>query len=279
MPIFRLLREAFKEWKQDNPAMLAASLSYFALFALVPTMLVALALAGHVFESLAAKNALIDALATWFTPDVATSVQSLLNAADKFTIKATFVTFGFLVWASMRMFTQVQDALNIVWDVKLPRGVIRWVKSRFRAVLMIAALSWVVFIFVALDIGYAFIKKAWLATIPHFMLRFVVSLGAGVFSWSLFTVLFAMVYKVLPERKIPWRDVWVGAAVSSLLFGMGRWLMAAYFVHSPMKSLYGAAGSILILLIWIYFSMQILIFGAAFTRAYSQLPRRHKDKV
>jgi membrane protein len=274
--MWSLWRATFQEWKRENPTMLAASLSYFALFSLVPTLLVSLRLAGHVFESLEAKQALLDNMASWFTVDVATSVQNLLLSADKFTPSATYVTSAFLVWASMRMFTQLQDALNRVWGVTVPRGMVRWCKSRFRAVLMIGALSVVVFVFVALDIGFAFVKKLWLATLPPIMLRVLITVGAGIFSLGLFTVLFAMVYKVLPERKIPWRDVWVGSLVSSLLFGVARWGLALYLVHSPIKSIYGAAGSILILLVWIYFSMQIVLFGAAFTRAYSQLPRRHR---
>ncbi len=276
-----LLHETYKEWRNDNPTVLAASLSYFALFALVPTLVIALALAGYVFESLMAKRALLSDVAIWFAPEVASSLQTLMKAAHKFTLRGTFLSVGFLLWASMRMFTQLQDALNMVWDVQVPRGPVRWLKSRFRAILMIGALSLVIFIFVALDIGFAFVKKMWLVTLPPVFIRLLVSVGAGAFSLLLFTVLFAMVYKVLPERRIPWHDVWVGAGVSSLLFGAERWLLALYFLHSPIKSLYGAAGSVLILLIWLYFSMQILIFGASFTRAYSRLPRRphHFDSL
>jgi membrane protein len=274
-----LLRDTFREWKNDSPNVVAASLSYFALFSLVPTLIISLALAGRVFARVATHRALLSDIAVWFTPDVADSVQGLMTATQKFTLGGTFLSVGFLLWASMRMFTQLQDALNTVWDVKEPRGPVRWMKSRLRAILMIALLTMTMFVSVSLDIGFAFVKRAWLTTLPPIMTRVMVSAGASLFSLFLFAVLFAMVYKVLPERKIPWHDVWVGGAVSSLLFGVGRWLLGLYFLHSPIKSLYGAAGSVLILLIWIYFSMHILMFGAAFTRAYSQLPRRRKDKV
>jgi len=279
LQVISLFREAYREWKHDNPTMIASSLSYFAMFALVPTLLISLTLVGHFFQALVARQTLLADVATWFTPEVSAAIRGLLSAADKFTLQTTFFTFAFLLWASMRLFTQLQDALNLVWDVKVPRGYVRWFKSRFRAVLMIGALSLVVFIFLSLDIAFAIVKKPLLTVVPSVLIRFTIPIVTTTVSFVLFTVLFAIVYKLLPERRIPWHDVWVGAFVSSSLFGVARWLLSFYFSHSPVMSIYGAAGSVLILLVWVYFSMQILIFGAAFTRAYSQLPRRRRHAI
>jgi membrane protein len=274
-----LFLRAIREWHRNNPVVLAASLSYFTAFSMVPLLMIALAFAGRIFESVRAREELFGDIANWFSPQVSASLQSLLGASDQFTVSTTFISVVFLAWASLRVFTQIQDALNLVWDAHEPRGLRKWSKSRFRAFLMIGLFSLVVVFFVSLDVGYALVKDSIWRLMPGRLMPLITALTGKLFSVALFTVLFAFLYKVLPERRIAWRDVWVGAFVSSVLFALIRWLLSMYFAHSLTFSLYGAAGSVLILLIWIYCGMHILLFGAAFARAYSQLPRRHRHVV
>ncbi len=265
-----LFSEAFKAWKKGRPAMLSASLSYFTLFSLVPAIVITLKLSGQVFEALTVKQKMLEEIADWFTPEVATSVQTLLSAAEKASAKATLFTAGFLLWAALRMFTQIQDALNDVWNVGAPKGFRDWLASRFRAVLMIAVFSVVVILFLSVDLTFAVLKKSLVKIFPVVLIKGVIPFISFSLALALFTVLFAMIFKLLPDRPIAWKDVWVGAMVSSLLFAFARWLITFYFSHSLIASFYGAAGSVLVLLIWIYFSMQIFLLGAEFTRVYSE---------
>jgi len=264
-------RQAFKIWHKDNPALLSAGISYFTLFSIVPAFVISIALAGHVFETYVPKQRIFGEIANLFNPEAAAAVQTMLFAANKSAAPATFFGILLLIWGASRAFWSLQSALNIIWGVAdKPRKVHHFVMDRVKALLMIVGAGLLFAIFFALDLSLTFVRRHLRVYLPHLAVRlFVVSTSYALFL-GLFTLLFAMTFKFLPDVHITWKDVWAGAFVSAILFALARYLIALYFLFSMMATVYGAAGSVIVLLVWIYFSTQILLFGAAFARAWSR---------
>ena len=270
--IAAILWTATKAWWDDDAIRLGASLAYYTLFALAPILLVATAVAGIVFGAQAARGQIVGQLDQLVGPDGARAVQSLLEGASHRRAGMLASVLGGITFvvAATGAFLELQAALNTIWRVKPnPRANVRgFVVDRLRSFGLVVAIGFLLMVSLAVTASLAAFN-AWLAhRSPSIPLAWsgVNALASVVVT----TALFALLYRFLPDVRLRWRDVTTGAFVTAILFTVGQQLIGLYLGQSSVSSSYGAAGSVMILLLWVYYSCQILLFGAEFTRVYAQ---------
>jgi len=265
--IFDLLKGTGQAWQHDNASRLAAALAYYAIFSITPLLIIIIAIIGLVFGERAAQAEIAQQLEDLVGAESALMIENMLanfgNPASG--ILTSLVGLVTLLYGASGLFHHVQGTLNTIWHapVQTGNGVMHFVKQRFLhlamvfgvgALLMLALFAELV---ITTIVGYLNLEN-----IPQAR-NFLVALG-------MLTVMFAIIFKVLPQVKIAWRDVLIGAAVTSLLFNVGRILIGTYMRLSNVGSIFGAAGSLVVLLVWIYYSAQIFLLGAEFTHVYAQ---------
>jgi membrane protein len=267
-----VFRETLSEWSEDNATRLGAALAYYAVFSIAPLLLIAITLAGAIFGEDAARNAVEGQLAGAMGRQAAEAVQSMLEGARIQGSTGWMPILGVLalIFGATGVFGQLQDALNIVWGVERPRGVGIWhfVRGRFLSIVMVLGTGFLLLVSLVLSAAVAgltdFLEK--LLPIPGFFWQLL----AAVLSFAVVTVLFAMIFKFLPDTKVRWRQVWVGAALTAALFTLGKLLLSLYLGRRDAASAYGAAGALVLVLMWVYYSSLILLFGAEFTEVYGR---------
>ncbi len=266
-----LARAAFQDWNEDKAARLAAALAYYTVFSVPPLLIIVLALVGQFFDKNMARDRLMAQIAGLIGQQGASFVQGLLESASKpaDTAIASIISIVTLLLGATGVFGQLQDALNTIWGVapKPGRGLLGTIKDRFLSFTMV------------LGIGFLLMVSLVVSTILSAISNFVAGNPAqtsgvlellnSVASFLIITLLFAMIFKIIPEVKIAWRDVGLGAVVTALLFVVGKFAIGLYLGRSSVASTYGAAGSLVVILIWIYYSAQILFLGAEFTQVYA----------
>ncbi len=274
--IFRLFSDAYKEWSHDRAARLGAALAYYALFSFAPLIVIMINIAGTVFGEAAVEGQIVGAISEQIGPEAAVGVEKMLadiySAGSK--IFPTIVTGLILVFGATNLFSQLRDALNTMWNVRpKPRkhflgGIIEIAWDRLLATIMLISVSIVLLAALALSTGLT-VLNGWLKTIITPETSFLLESGNILTGLGLTTLLFALTFKLLPDVQISWRVVWVGAAVTSLLFNIGAFLIGLYLGYGGTRSVLGAAGSLVVLMIWIAYSAQIIFFGAKFALVYA----------
>ena len=284
-PIFRLLKEAFREWQQDKVSLLAAALAYYTVFSVTPLLVIAIAIAGAVFGQDTARNEIVQQINALVGEQGAQVIEIALANANQPQLGslASIISLIILLVGASGVFAQLQEALNTVWDVKPKSGgsLGQFLRKRllsFGMVLAIGFLLLVSLIFSAILSGISNLEinllPGWVSLLR--LLNLAISLG-------MISLLFALIYKYLPDAKIRWQDVWVGAIITALLFTLGKFLIGLYLGRGSLGSTYGAAGSLIIFLAWVFYSAQILLFGAEFTQVYARKygrtirPDRHAE--
>jgi membrane protein len=271
LSIWQFLREVFSEWSNDNAQRLGAALAYYSAFSIAPLIVIVLAVAGLIFGRDAATGQINNQLQDLLGTQATEGISQMLVAADKPAegILAAAVSIVILLVGASGVFGELQSALNTIWRVepKPGRGILGTIKDRFLSFTMVLGTG---FLFlVSLLIGAALSAlETWMGGfVPeHGWLMQFFHLGV---SFAITTLLFALIYKVLPDVEIRWRDVWIGAIVTSLLFSVGKFAIGLYLGRSAVASSYGAAGSFIVVLIWVYYSSQILFLGAEFTKIHA----------
>ena len=269
---WEVVKQTAVDWSESNTFDLGAALAYYGVFAIAPILVIALAIAGMVFGEEFASSELFARLRETAGPAVAEAIAQSLQYAKTSGQGwlATGISVAILILGSLGLFTQLQTALNTIWRVKPKpgRGIWGVVKDRFLSFLLVLSIG-------ALLVAALVVNTA-LAALSGFFPEFHLPGGAVLWealrwlvSLGLLTLLFAMIYKVLPDVQLAWRDVWVGAATTAVLFTIGNYLIGLYLGRGSVTSTYGAAGSLVIILLWVYYSSQILLFGAEFTRVYA----------
>lgn len=271
--VFRLLKDTGIAWNDDDISTHGAALAYYAIFSVAPLLLIAIAMAGVFFGHEASQGRIFVELQGLLGATGARSIERLvLNAAQtpREGILATVLGVAALIFAASGVFRQLQQSLNRIWRVTAAPGRSFWVFLRRR----ILAFSMVVVI------GTVLMASLLLATALAALTRSVgIRLPGGAGAWQIghalvsfgiTTVVFAAVYKLLPDVKLAWRDVWLGAAMTSLLFTLGKFLIGLYLAHGGIASSYGAAGSLVVVLLWVFYASQIIYFGAEFTRVQAR---------
>ena len=269
--VWMLLKDTVNEWQADKVPLLAAALAYYTVFSLAPLLIIVIAIAGFVFGPDAARNQLDEQIQGLVGAQGADAIQTMIKNAYQPSsgIVATVISVATLLLGASGVFAQLQDALNTIWEIPPPKsGVKGMVKARANSFAMILVIGFLLLVSLVASTVLAGIGNFFGHLIPG--LAFVWQIVNFVISFGVVTLLFALIYRVLPDVKVPWGDVWHGAIVTSLLFTVGKWLLGLYLGNSGVASPYGAAGSFVVVLIWVYYSAQILLFGAEFTQVYSK---------
>jgi membrane protein len=267
-----LLKTTYSEWSEDKASRLAAALAYYTAFSIAPLLLIAIAIAGLVFGDEAARGEVFGQLEGLIGPDGASVLQTAVDNSRQqgaSTISA-IVGLALLVWSAGSLFAQLQEALNTIWEVepKPGAGIMGTLKRRFLSMSMVLGIGFLLLVSLVLSAALAAIGTFFNGLLPGS--EVVWEAVNFVISFVVIALLFSAMYKVLPDVEIAWRDVWIGGAVTALLFTVGKLLLGLYLGHASVGSTYGAAGSLLVFLVWVYYSAQILFFGAEFTQVYAR---------
>ncbi|MFA5910600.1 MAG: YihY/virulence factor BrkB family protein [Vicinamibacterales bacterium] len=267
----RMFGSAGRAWWDDDAPRLGASLAYYTLFAIAPILLVATAVAGMAFGAEAVRGEIVGQLDQLVGREGALAVQSLLEGASqrRAGIVATVLGGIAFVVAATGAFLELQVALNTIWRVKPNPGVHfkAFLMDRVRSFGLVVAIGFLLLVSLAVTAALAALN-AWLSSLSP-DLPVVWSTISMLVSLVVTTGLFALLFRFLPDVKLRWRDVTTGALVTAVLFTIGQQVIGLYLGQGSMASSFGAAGSMMILLLWVYYSCQILLFGAEFTRVYS----------
>jgi membrane protein len=277
MFIIKLIRRTFAEWSQDKAYRMAASLSYFTAFALAPLLVVCLTVVGAVYgQSGEVRAYLIEQLTGVIGADGARAIQTIMENLAANESQGWLATAGgiaILVYASVNVFMEIQDSFNTIWEVQ-PKPRSWWESIRYRLLSFAMVMGIAFLLVVSLVVSTAvtavveYVGLAGQASALE-VVNFLLNLGV-------ITVLFAMMFKLLPDARVRWGDVWIGALITAGLFTLGKWALGLYLAKSGVASVYGAAASLAVVLIWVYYSSQILFLGAEFTFVYSH---RHGEQV
>ncbi|MDZ4871729.1 MAG: hypothetical protein CLLPBCKN_001117 [Chroococcidiopsis cubana SAG 39.79] len=276
--IISLLRETFTEWNEDKASRLAAALAYYTVFSLAPMLIIAIAIAGAVFGEEAARGEIVTQIQGLVGRDGAQFIETAIEGASKpkaGTI-ASLISIAVLLFGASGLFAQLQDSLNTIWEVqpKPGRGLIGILRDRFLSFTMVLGVGFLLLVSLVLSAGLSGLVNFLGSLLPG--IGALLQIANFVLSFAVTTLLFGLIYKVLPDVKIAWSDVWSGAIVTSLLFSIGRFALGLYLGNSSFGSTYGAAGSVVIILVWVYYAAQILFFGAEFTQVYA---RRYGSRI
>lgn len=270
-PGFSLIKESFQEWRKDGALDLGAALSYYTIFSLAPLLLVALAVAGLLWDRGQIQSQLIGQMQSLMGQQGAQAVQTMLDNAgrQRSGLFASILGVATILFGATGVFVQLQNALNRVWNVEAKPGLGIWsfVKTRLISFGMVLGIGFLLLVSLIVSTAVSALGTWATGLLPGS--ETLMQAVTFVVSFAFITLLFAMIYKFLPDVEIGWRDVWIGAVVTALLFTLGKFLIGLYLGKSSVASTYGAAGSLVIVLLWIYYSSQILFLGAEFTQVYA----------
>ena len=270
--LLRMFRAALKAWWDDNVPRLGASLAFYTLFAIAPVLLVAIAIAGSVFGGDAVRGHIVNQIDGLVGRVGARAVQSLLEGASrpKENLMATVVGGVTFILTSTGAFLELQTALNTIWRVKPVPGLNlkAFLLDRLRSFGLVISMGFLLTVSLAVSAALAAVAgwlQEWAPGFPVFLAVLDLFLSVAVI-----TALFAILYRFLPDVKLGWHDVRMGAFVTALLFTIGKQLIGLYLGQGTTASSYGAAGSVMVLLLWVYYASQIVLLGAEFTRVYTR---------
>lgn len=269
---FSLVKKALSTWSDDYAPSMGAALSYYTLFSITPLLVIVIATAGLFFGDEAVRGEIFTQLADLLGPEGARAVEGLLQSANKPTegAIAAVISFGVLVLGATTVLGELQNNLDRIWRApaqKKAGGVWKFARSRILSFAMILGIAFILIVSLVFSALVAVLGKWWGTWfIGWEVLAHVLDLAV---SFGLMTVLFALIYKVVPGARIKWHDVWVGAAFTALLFAIGKVLIGLYLGKSNVTSGFGAAGSLVLLMVWVYYSAQIFLIGAEFTWVYA----------
>jgi membrane protein len=270
-----LFKLSYQEWKDDHASRLAAALAYYTIFSLAPLLIIAIAIAGLLWQRDAVQQAVLNQIGGLVGTQGQQFVTSLLSSAAHPAqgIFATIIGIITLLFGALGAFNELHNALNTIWDVEEEKvtGVWNSIKKliiqRFLSFAMILGIGFLLLVSLVISTALSALGT-WVGSFFPFQ-QLVLQLINFVISIVFITILFALIFKFLPDADIAWRDVWIGAFFTAILFGIGRTLIGLYLGSSAVATTFGAAGSLVILLLWLYYSAQILFFGAEFTQVYA----------
>jgi membrane protein len=267
-----VITETFTKWIDDKSPRLAAALSYYTVFAMAPTLVIVIAVASIVFGQEAAQGKIVSEIDGLVGREGAEAVETILknSARDESGPIATVVGFIALIAGATSVFIELQDSLNSIWGVapKPGRGIMGMLRDRFLSFAMVVGSGFVLMVSLVVSAGIAALGD-WLSSAMPNVSVVLLQVIQNAVSIAIFTVLIGGIYKVLPDARIAWRDVMIGGAITAVLFTIGKFLIGLYLGQGSIASTYGAAGSLAVLFVWVYYSALIFFLGAEFTQVYA----------
>jgi membrane protein len=263
-----LVTRSLKGWTEDGATSMSAALAFYTLFSLAPLLLVALAVAGFFFDRGEAQHLLIGQIAQLVGEAPAHGIEALLQAASDQSAARKSAVLGFLtmIVGATTVFAELRNDLDRIWRIKTAkvRGVWDFIRTRLLSFGLVISIGFLLLV--------SLVVSAVLSGVGDLLLpgsAFLARAAEFLTSLAVLTLLFAMIYKWLPSRQVAWNDVWVGSAVTSLLFWVGKYAISLYIAHSAVGSSFGAAGTVVVIIAWVYYSSLIFFLGAEFTREYA----------
>lgn len=270
---FGLLKQTFSEWLEDKAPQLGAALAYYTVFSLAPLILVLLAIIGWIFQNdpAGAWKKVTEQMSYFLDKSAVDVVQNIAQQAAQPTkgLLATMIGILLALFGASGVFGQLQDALNTIWGVKAKpgAGILGFLRLRFLSFAMVGGVCFLLLVSLTLQSVLKGFSHYVQAVLPG---GIVIAMAVyWIFDLAVVILLFAIIFKFLPDAKIQWRDVWIGAIMTAIFFAIGKWALGLYLGSGSAASAYGAASSLITLLLWVYYSSQILLFGAEFTQVYA----------
>jgi len=274
-----LFKETFREFIEDNGIKLSAALSYYTIFSLPPLLIIVISLCGFFFGAEAVRGEIFGQINGLVGNDAALQVQETIKNVKLSGSNAFATTIGVIILliGASGVFTEIQDSINYIWGIKAKpkRGFIKFIKNRMMSFSMIGSVGFLLLVGLIVNSLMDVLNQRLAAHFPKdtIYLFYVINL---VIVFLIITILFTIIFKTLPDGKIVLRDCVIGASFTAFLFMIGKFVIGAYLGSSAIASVYGAAGSVILILIWVYYSAIILYFGAEFTKVYAHT---HGEKI
>ena len=285
---WEILRQTVINFFQDDSFSYASSIAFYTIFSLPAILLISLSVGATVYERDVVQAELINQIGRLIGPASAAEMEKILiNAAlDSTGTLAKIVGIGTLIFSATTVFVSLQTSLNKIWGIKPKpeRGFVKYLIDRLLSLAMVISIGFLLLVSLIIDTILVVLQTTLSRFLEGWTLYIVTGANIAI-SLALITAIFAMLFKVLPDAKIKWRDVWVGAMVTTFLFTIGKFLIGFYLGNSSVNSAYGAAGSLVIILVWVYYSTVIFLFGAELTSVYAEKmgseirPYHHAVKV
>ncbi len=270
--IGKLLQETFTEWSEDKASRLAASLAYYTIFSLAPLLIIVIAITGTLFGEEAARGEIVQQIQGLVGKEGAEFIELAIKNASKPEEGniASIISILALLLGATGLFAELQDSLNTIWEVKPKpgRNMFNIIRQRFLSFAMVVGIGFLLLVSLVISAALSAITTYFTNVLPG--VDIIWQIINFILSFSITTVLFGLIFKVLPDVKIGWSDVLIGAVITSILFSLGKFLLGHYLGNSSFASTYGAAGSLMVILAWVYYAAQILFFGAEFTQVYAR---------
>ena len=270
--LWNITRDTFSAWMDDYAPSMGAAIAYYTVFSLAPLLLLVIAMAGLIFGREAVQGEIVNQVIGLMGTEGAVAIEGLLKSASEpaTSVIATVVSLGLLILGATTVFAEIQNALDRIWHVpaeRKPGGLFGFLRTRLLSFGLVLGLGFLLLVSLVISAAVAALGAWWGDSFAGWetllqILNVLVSLALG-------TALFGMIYKLMPRTPIAWRDVWIGAAVTAVLFEIGKICIGLYLGKSGVTSGFGAAGSLAVVLIWVYYSAQIFLLGAEFTRLHS----------
>jgi membrane protein len=276
--IWDLIKRTASSWNEINAPRLGAALAYYTMLSVAPLLVLSIAIAGLVFGPKAAQDQIAYQIQNVVGPEGGEAIQSLLAHTGQLAQGVTAAVVGFLVllFGASGVFGELRDSLNLVWGAPATgsTGLVGMIKYRFVSFAMVLGVGFLLLVSLVLSAAIAAVGKFFAQYLPAS--EVLLHTGSLLFTFLIVTGLFALLYKVVPDVRIEWRDVWIGAAVTSFLFSIGKFLIGLYLGKASVGSAYGAAGSLVVFIVWVYYSAQIFFLGAEFTHVFAE---RHGSRA
>lgn len=270
-----ILKLTTQGWQADNASRLSAALAYYTIFSLAPMLVIVIATTGLIWEAEAVRMEILNQVRALIGPEGADFIASLITNTGSPAEGIVALAIGILtlLFGALGVFNELHNSLNIIWGIRVekPKGFLpsirKLIVDRFLSFTMLLGIGFLLLVSLVVTAGLSATQETLGDVFP--LSEFLLQILNLAISIGVITVLFALIFKYLPDAEIAWRDVWIGAFVTSLLFSLGKTAIGIYLGNSAVASAFGAAGSLILLLLWIYYSAQILFFGAEFTQVYA----------
>jgi len=275
-----LTRDSVKAWQEDYAASMGAAIAFYTAFSIAPLMIIIIAIAGFVWGEDAVRGEVIRQLGSVVGSEAAAGIQALIRNADRphQGITATLISVGILIWGATRVFAELQTALDRIWDVPQvarQKGIWNTIRTRLLSFGLVLGLAFLLIVSLVVSTGLAAVGQWAGGLFPG--MEAILQLANTLITFCITTFLFAMIFKFMPQATIAWRDVWIGAIVTAVLFELGKILIGMYVGKSASVSTLAAAGSLIVLLIWVYYAAQVFLLGAEFTWIYARKHGSHRQ--
>ena len=278
---FQLAKTSFQNWRNDYAPSMGSALSYYTVFSIAPLLIIVIAVAALIFGQDVAHGAIVEQAGSLIGENGARAIEGMLQSAQKPKQGMVAGILGVLalILGATTVFAELESNLNRIWKVTADKHAGWWyfLRTRLLSFGLVLAIGFLLVVSLVVSAAIAIWGKYWSSWFGA--MEALLHAANFLVSVAIITVLFAMIYKFMPRISIRWRDVWVGAFVTSLLFSLGKFLIGLYIGKSGVESSYGAAGALVVLLLWVYYSAQIFLLGAEFTKAYAETHGSRKGAV